>query len=594
MEQPPIPTTTLTSSDIVRELRSHLENDDTFFGERLMMLGEPLAPISGPLLIALDGAGAVVAIAPLEAMNRSTAARLAEEMDILRHSSPSELQRRVGAPAEEGWIETRHASWTGAPPQRINDLQRLIAIVPQAPSVASWRVLREELGAQLEDLYIYRGGGLHLIPPLPLEPETLSPRRTRDRSITNLHGGRSPMTWLGILALVLGAGLILLGVAAALFNEDAAEPQQTFIQAPIRTVVSGVEATATFTNWSGQQRIVRVGDNRLLVLFMGSRGLEIVADERNQGRTWRSAERVPGISADSFSVAADDKGRLHLALSDEGVLQYVRLERSSTGWVPGKILDLSDAATEVVNIVWDAPSETPHILWAEDSSSGERPYWAAVSPSDGAPTVTEERPFAPAGGEASVLAALGSLGDGRLIATYRNANDAAWYSRIGAPDKAGEFSWEPEEALPMEGFAGAVSLAIGEDKVAHLVLRDDTNTRITYFRRQDPGGWSGGEIAVDATSSAEIDLPTLAADTTSRLVYVFFMNSAEEGATPQVAIRDPATRWEGPDAIAGRGEIGRRGAAHPTTMGRSEGQPIVIWTTQGARPEIQSARISAP
>jgi hypothetical protein len=593
MEQPPLPTTTSTSSDIVRELRGHLENDDAFFGERLMMLGEPLAPIGGPLLIALDAAGATVAIAPLETLNRSTAARLAEEMDRLRHSSPSDLQRRVGAPDEEAWIENKHASWTGASPQRINDSQRLIVIVPQEPSITSWRVLREELGTQLNDVHVYREGALHPVPPPPLEPQTIPSQQARSRS--GLPGGRSPMMWLGILALVLGVGLILLGVAAALFNEeDAAEPQQTFIQAPIRTVASGVEATATFTNWSGQQRIVRVGDNRLLVLFMGSRGLEIVADERNQGRTWRSAVRVPGITADSFSVAADGKGRLHLALSDEGGLQYVRLERSSTGWVPGEILDLTDAATEVVNIVWDAASGTAHVVWAEDSPSGERPYWAAVSPGDGSPSILKERPFAEPGGEASVLAALGSFGDGRLITTYRNANDASWYSRIGAPDELGEFAWEPQEALPMEGFAGAVSLAIDEDRVAHLVLRDDTNTRITYFRRQDPGGWSGGETAVDATSSDEIDLPTLAVDTTSRLVFVFFVNNAEEGATPQVAIRDPATRWEGPDAIAGTGEIGRRGAAHPTTMGRSEGQPIVIWTTQGAQPEIQSARISAP
>ena len=258
------------------------------------------------------------------------------------------------------------------------------------------------------------------------------------------------------------------------------------------------------------------------------------------------------------------------------------------------MLTTSVAASEVVNIVWDGSSGTAHVVWAEDSSSGERPYWAAVSPGDGSPSILKEQPLAGPGGEASVLAALGSFGDGRLITTYRNANDASWYSRIGGPDELGEFAWEPKEALPMEGFAGAVSLAIDEERVAHLVLRDDTNTRITYFRRQDPGGWSGGETAVDATDSDEIDLPTLAVDTTSRLVYVFFVNNAEEGATPQVAIRDPATRWEGPDAIAGTGEIGRRGAAHPTTMGRSKGQPIVIWTTQGAQPEIQSARISAP
>ena len=597
MEGPRPTTSASNAATILQDLGERLASDDNLFGERLITLGSVPAPISGPVLLATDATGATVAIAPLVPLTRSSAARLAEEMDRLGRSSVADLERNVGLQPESEKLSEGHGSlFQDEVPAQIDPSQRLIVILPRAPTTQEWRILHEELGAHLSDVFEMDRDGLRRASPPQAQSgiPTSRPAQRDSSGGRNLFRAALPLgTWLGIAALIAGTGLILLGVMAALREDEVSPPEGTFLQSPIRTVASEVDSTATFTRWVGQQRIVRVGGNRLLVLFMGDRGLEIVSDERNQGRTWRSAISVPGVSAESFSVAADGKGRLHLALSDQGNLRYLRLTRTISGWESGDILDLSESATEVVNIAWDAASGTAHVVWAEDSPDGERPYWAAVEPGDGTPTTIEERSFAESGGESSVLATVGSYGDGRLITAYREASDSDWYSRVGSFDEFGSFTWEPEEKLPMEDFAGAASLAVDDDKVAHLVLRDDDNARIVYFRRLNAGGWTGGETAVDASSSDEIDLPTVSIDSTSRLVYVFFADTSGEQAVPRVAIRDPATRWEGPDAIAGEGEI-TQGATHPATMERSEGQPIVIWTTQGAEPAIQSARISAP
>ena len=394
--------------------------------------------------------------------------------------------------------------------------------------------------------------------------------------------------------MILGVGLILMGVASALRGGGEREgPSETFVQVPIRTVASGVRNTATFTQWVGQQRIVRVGDDRLVVLFMGTRGLEIVADEKNQGRTWRSGVRIASVSGDSFSVAADGQGRLHLALSEEGVISYVRLTRTQSGWEPGAVLELSDSATQVTNVAWEAETNTAQVVWTEEAPNGERPMWAAVQPDDAAPQILAEDRLAESGTESDALVNVASYGDGRVIAAYRSAVDSGWYSRIASVDELGAFAWGPEERLPFEDFAGAMTFAVDDEGTAHLGLRDDTNSRITYFRRTDPAGWSGGETVVEAASSEAIELPSIAVDTTSRLVYIFFVDTSEPKGDLRVAIRDPATRWEGPDGVAGEGELDE-GALYPTTMASSQGQPILVWTTQGEVPAIQSARISAP
>lgn len=590
------------ATGIVDDLGFRLGSNAALFGERLLVLGRLTTPIGGPGLVALDASGAAVLIAALVPPTRSAAARLAEEMDRLGGSSTLELQRRVGMQTEDRSLEERHRSWfEGAEPLTHDHAQRLIVVVPTEPTSKHWDLLQNELGSHLSDVYVY---GPQSLQHVPFPPAVESPVRSagpvahrehRPRSEPqNVIGGLSLSSLLGIGGLILGAGLIILGVFAALRSGDDPDgPTETFVQVPIRTVASGVSNTATFTQWVGQQRIVRVSDGRLLVLFMGERGLEIVADERNQGRTWRSAVGVPGISGESFSVAADGQDRLHLVLGEEGTISYVRLTRTQSGWESGKVLELSDSATRVANIAWDSSSGTAHVVWTEETPDGELPMWAAVRTEESSPSVLAEEQLAEAVTESDALVNVATYDDGRVIVAYRSGVDSGWYSRIASVDELGAFAWEPEERLPTKDFAGALSLAIDDGGTVHLALRDDTNSRITYFRRIDRAGWSGGETAVQATSSEEIELPSIAVDTTSRLVYIFFVDTSEAKGDLQVAIRDPATRWEGPDGIAGEGELDE-GSLYPATMARSDGQPILIWTTQGEVPAIEGARISAP
>ena len=586
---------TSIAAGILADIRSRLDADDTLFGERLMVLGPLATPIGGPGLVALDGTGTTVLIAPLAPPTRSTASRLAEEMDRLGESSPAELKRHAGIPREGPSVQEQHRSSFESPePAEINHAQKLIVVLAEEPTPEFWGILQDELGTQLTDVYVHDGGSLTpLTPPAVAPVPPAAPRRAPSEQ-KNIIAGLSLGSLLGIGALLLGVGLVVAGIAAALRGgEESEAPVETFVQVPIRTVASGVSSTATFTQWAGQQRVVRVGGDRLLVLYLGEQGLEIVADERNQGRTWRSAVRVPQVSGDSFSVAADGRGRLHLILSDEGTMSYVLLTRTGSGYKPGEFLELSDSATQVGNIAWEPQTGTAQAVWVEETSEGEWANWAAITPAGGVPSVLEEEQLAEAGSESDALVNVGAFGDGRVIAAYRNAADSSWYSKVASVDDLGAFEWEPEERLPTKDFAGAVSLVVDDEKNVHLALRDDGNARILYFRRADARGWSSGETAVEAASSEEIELPSIAIDTTSRLVYVFFVDTSAAKGDLQVAIRDPATGWEGPDGVAGEGELDE-GALYPTTMGRSEGQPTLIWTTQGEEPAIQSARISAP
>jgi len=589
------------ATGILDDLDSRLGSHPALFGEKLLVLGRLTTPIGGPGLVALDASGAAVLVTALAPPTRSGASRLAEEVDRLSDSSMLDLKRQVGMQAGDGSLQERHRSWfEGSQPVFINHAQRLIVVVPTEPTPKLWDLLQNELGSHLSDVYVYGPQSLqHVRPPAVESPARsagpAAPRERRPRAgPQNLIGGLALSSLLGIGALILGAGLIIVGVSATLRSSvDPDDPTETFVQVPIRTVASGVSSTATFTQWVGQQRIVRISDDRLLVLFMGDRGLEIVADERNQGRTWRSAVGVPGVSGESFSVAADGRDRLHLVLGEEGAISYVRLTRTPSGWESGEVLELSDSATQVANIAWESSTGTAQVVWTEETPDGELPMWAAVGTEEASPSVLAEEQLTEAGTESDALVNVASFDDGRVIAAYRSGVDSGWYSRIAAVDDLGALAWEPEERLPTKDFAGALSLAIDDGGTVHLALRDDTNSRITYFRRIDPGGWSGGETAVKATSSEEIELPSIAVDTASRLVYIFFVDTSEAMGDLQVAIRDPATRWEGPDGVAGDGEVDE-GSLYPATMARSDGQPILIWTTQGEVPAIQSARISAP
>ena len=117
------------------------------------------------------------------------------------------------------------------------------------------------------------------------------------------------------------------------------------------------------------------------------------------------------------------------------------------------------------------------------------------------------------------------------------------------------------------------SAVIDSRRTAHLILRDSSSFELAYYTRTLRGGWSSGETAVDANSIEEIDFPVLTVDQTSRLVYVFLQTT---DAVPQirVAIRDPASGWEGPYSVTSSASF-PDGAGYPTSIEQADGLPIV-------------------
>jgi hypothetical protein len=176
--------------------------------------------------------------------------------------------------------------------------------------------------------------------------------------------------------------------------------------------------------------------------------------------------------------------------------------------------------------------------------------------------------------------------------TYRRGDaPTGWYGQSGTIEADGRVTWGPEERLATDAGFGAASLAVDQRGAAHLILRDSTSYALLYFKRAGRGEWSSPQVALDAESIEEIDFPTLSVDASSKLVYLFFQtNSFNPENEIGLVVRDPVSGWETPYRIAAVA-----GGAHfPTTMASNSGQPIVLWTTGGATPSIQAARVIAP
>jgi hypothetical protein len=187
--------------------------------------------------------------------------------------------------------------------------------------------------------------------------------------------------------------------------------------------------------------------------------------------------------------------------------------------------------------------------------------------------------------------------ESNVLATYRRPDSLqGWYSRTATPDPDDPdvYNWADEEKVPTKEGVGAASVVIDENGTAHMVLRDSTSFELDYYTKKPGSTWSGRDLVVDASSTEEIDFPSLSVDSGSRLVYVFFQtNQTQVGSEVHVAVHDPATGWEPPYAITEPSDI-PDGAAFPTSIGTINGQPIVLWTKGGSAAAIQAARISAP
>jgi hypothetical protein len=405
--------------------------------------------------------------------------------------------------------------------------------------------------------------------------------------------------------VLLGVGFVLLGVGRALEASRVENPAPRDLEvslSPLRDVVREVDADATFGERVGQQHLVHLPSASLLVLNATDEGLQVVADQSNQGRTWRSPLTVPEVIADAFAADVDAAGRVHIGFVAGSDVSYARLELTGSGWTSTEPLVVDDnAASPVVDIAWDPARDLAHLVWAQTGAGGQRPAWAALTSSEEGGNVAFEEPLAEAGGDVPVLVNVATSGRapvprravGTVISGYRRGDSVVgWRSRaLGAAD---EPLWGPEEQLPIEGQISAAALAVDPRGTGHLVLHDATSGRLAYLRRAGRTGWASPETAVEAPEEGTLSLPVISVDEASRMVYVFFeRGGGSEPTRIALAVRDPATGWEGAYEIARRSDT-PEGSIFPSSLERASGQAIVMWTSPGDPPKIQVARVTAP
>lgn len=562
---------------------------ESLLGEKLLVLGRgrPELPHALGGMVATAADGDLVLVLGFSRVDASTAPAIADRLDRLTPIKESGLAAIMEKPlSKEQLIRRRKEYFSAAgktassPP--FNAQQRAVLLVEEAPSTDAWKALVIELGELLSGVWRL---GPHEPTPIPLPQELLRPQ-----------GRPASFPWATALAMVVvlaGAALGMLALTRdAAPPPPAALPTAPVVEPPIRDVAFDVPPDATHSQWIGQQRLLRTADGRLVALYPTEQGLHIVSDQRNQGRSWRSPILVSEIGTTSFSAAIDRNNNIHIAFSDGSGISYARLDATARGWKSPVVAPLDDAsASPVVDIDLDNRERFAYVVWSAQSDGGEAPRWSVVSFDDD-PFVVQTGELAEQGDEIPVLVNIATGPGSTIHATYRRGDSQqGWFARAGETDPEGSVAWAPEERLSSQQGFGAASLAVDEEGVAHLVLRDSTSFALLYFRRTDQRGWSSAQTAVEADATVEIDLPMLSLDASSKLVYLFFQtaefNPANEIA---VAVRDPASGWEGPYRIAPTTE----GALFPTAISLDNGQPITLWTKGGETPSIQAARVIAP
>jgi hypothetical protein len=518
------------------------------------------------------------------------------------------------------------ASGEHVSPSSLNSGQRAILLLEEEPSVDTWEALLSQLGDRLAGVYVVEKEAAWTVTPeetgavreeeqreaaatAPTAVSTsISTSPTATTSTTAAPASvapdeeKPPSNAFWIAVVVVGVALAIFGLSKALLGpEDTTGTQGTgpdTVQSPVRDVAVGTSYDATHTQWIGQSHLLRASDGRLLALYRSEGGLRIVADRSNQGRQWREPSKVAGIVADSFSAAIDSNDNIHVAFHNGSTVAYATLQQNGTKWRETGELALDESSTSpVVDIAWDEAAGVAHVVWAKDAAEGQQPYWASVDTSGATPQLLESQALADPGASLTALVTIDVNDESNVLATYRRPNSLqGWFSRTAAPnaDDPDVYNWADEEKVPTKEGIGAASVVIDQNGIAHMVLRDSTSFELDYFTKKPGSPWSAKDVVVDASSTEEIDFPSLSVDTGSRLVYVFFQtNQTQVGTEVHVAVHDPATGWEPPYAITEPSDI-PDGAAFPTSIGTINGQPIVLWTKGGSAAAIQAARISAP
>jgi hypothetical protein len=554
-------------------------------GLELVVFGSGPLPVLGARkgCLGLDGSGETVLAIAVESPTKRTAEQIADELDKLSQLSLEELGKLQTGPRRP--LRELHEERFGidldpdmAP--ELNKSQSAIVITDQPPGPEVWESLLIELGRRLRGVFLADENGLS-----PLQPPAELRRKPGS------HRAWPTANWIGLAAVLLGVGLALLGFIR--LTSAPAEPSEQSVESPIRDVAVGTSADATHSQWIGQRRIVRTSNNRLIAFFSTPEGLSVVTDQSNSGRSWRSPITITDIPASSFSVAIDNRNRVHVAFSDGEAIGYARLEETRDGWVNTDVLELDETSSPVVDVAWDPQSGLANVVWAKQVASGEVPQWAAIA-NGKSPSIAQTKALARKGDQIPVLANVAGGAGSPLLATYRRGDSSTgWFSSTARWDEdANRYTWSPEENVPTEEVIGAASVVIDPRRTAHLILRDSSSFELAYYTRTLRGGWSSGETAVDANSIEEIDFPVLTVDQTSRLVYVF-LQTTDNVPQIRVAIRDPASGWEGPYSVTSSASFAD-GAGYPTSIEEANGLPIVLWTRGGGSSTIQAARVAAP
>lgn len=563
-------------------LISRLSRGDSVFGERLLPVAEGPVPIrgAGRATLALRESGDTVLVVTLPAMTARAAGDAADHLDRLAEVGERGLPDLTGQ--DVAAIRREYEKFfRRTAPAALNRDQYLIVVVDREPSADAWDTAVTEVGERLHGVYRTTGDGAELV----RDPRSAGLGRLIHMPV---------LLWLGIIGLFVGAALAFYGVTRSR-DETVQQPPQTRATASLGTVATGTPVGATLSRWIGQQRFARMSTGHLVFVYPVPGQLMVVRDQRDLGRAWRSPQAIDGIDTESISLAIDDRDRLHVVYANGRGASYALLTHRDSRWKVDAELEIDAAATgSVIDVAWDPTHEAVHTLWIKDTPDGEQPFWGAIDVSD-EPEVTASEPLSDPG-DATALGTIAAGESGRVVATYRKqTSPEGWFSRDVESSELG-FSLGAEQTLPNAGgLVGAVSLEVDAEDTAHLVLRNDADFDLTYYRGRAGAGWTTGTVIVDGGTIDHVEHPSLSIDSTSGLLYLYVQTNAYLQEDPEIRliVRDPASGWSGPFAITDAAQI-PGGAIYPTTMGVVEGQPLVAWTLQGGGPAIQIARVVAP
>lgn len=562
--------------------RTRLEEGETIFGERLLPL------VSGPLpgsdmgrsSIALKRTGETLLLVSVPALSASAAARIVDQLDRLGEMDEATLSKVAGASVEE--LRARHARHFSMeqPPQALNEDQSAVIVVRREPTREGWRAVIAELGDRLQGLYVATATG-----PERRDPPAVAAVADEKRS--------GLLTSLAVGGLALGLILAIIGLARVLRSPAEETPAAPVVLgSSLTNVVFDTPADATRSSPAHQQRLVRVSDGRLLFIYPDDGRVTMVTDQADQGRNWRSAMTVDGLEAEAVAAAIDQDDHLHLAArGPEGLTYAVLVERRGSWEVIAQEV-VEPAPGGSFDIAWDASDDVAHVIWAKTLGAREQPYWAGLSESEGQITNEGEEAFAEMGAVASVLVQVASDGKGRTVVGYRRGDTGeGWFVRRRTQD---EPDWSEEQRIPDTATPmGAASLELDPRGIAHLLVRDDVNFDIRYYRGTQRG-WSSGKTIIGGDTLSHVEHPVLSVDRDSRLLFAFHQTDAFLDGISEIrfSLFDPAIGWEGPYAVAPEDQI-PGGAVYPTAMGVTAGVPAVLWTGVTG-PQVMAARIPIP